>query len=274
MLIKRTFFALLLSFLVPVLLCAPASADLFTPQIISIEDGQRADSITILNQADYAKVYEFEWEHRVQLPNGKRDVLKDGETVEGYRPAEPYITFSPRRVIIQPGDTQQVRFLVRRTADMVPGEYHSHFVIKPDRLGKGKAPEATGKELGGVLNITAHYSMPVFLRQGKTKLDFEYDSIKTYEEDGKDIIEVDITNNSTRSTYLQNRLVCTINGEAKDYNIVTNRLYVEARTINKKLKFRDGMPKLSECSSADLEVYATTDFEFKKDQVLKTYKIK
>lgn len=274
MLKQKRLFLLFTIISLQMLFAPPGFADYFIPKVVTIENGQRAASITILNRSNYAKVYEFEWEHRVQLPDGTRDILEDGETMEGYRPADPYLVFSPRRVIVQPGQSQKLRIMARRTADMEPGEYRSHLVIKPDRLNKIDAPETAPQGFSGIVELKTNISMPIFLRHGKTILDFDYTDIQVSQEDGVDVIKAKVINNGTRSTYALNTLECTTGDQKKEYPINKLRVYIEAPSVDRAFKFRKGMPNLAECDSANLNVYASHDFEYKRDKPIRIYKLK
>lgn len=272
--IKKT--ALTLSIAAGMLLPSTKShADYFLPKIVMIEHGARAATISIFNQSNYDKVYTFGWERRVQLPDGKRLKLDEGQTVEGYRPADDYLIYSPRQVVVPAGQSQKVRLLARRTADMLEGEYHSHFKISPDRLGE-KPPPEVNQGFGGVIELKTEFSLPVFLRHGKTNVDFEYQNIRTFEKEGRDHIGFTVLNNSTRSVHTNNLLECKIGDKTHQVVNALVRIYSESKSFPKELAFKkkEGTPKLSECESATLTVSAIRDFQHKRNAPLKTYKIK
>ncbi|GJL85519.1 MAG: hypothetical protein DHS20C02_12940 [Micavibrio sp.] len=244
-----------------------AWATFISPKRVMIEDKQRSARLTIHNGTDQTLVYRFEWEHRAQVAGGNVLLMKEGETVAGYRPAESMLRFSPRQVILKPNEHQRIRFLVQRPADMAEGEYHSHFLIKSEPMEEATPapPPVVNPKTGiiGSLKVRTNASIPVFLRHGKTQVDFTLNSARLIQEDGLYYVRVQLNNNSTRSLYIKPELVCGSGDNATSTIIRTIKLYTEGKSVNDDIP----VPKafdLSGCSSLQLKLSGTDDFEHKR----------
>ncbi len=252
---------------------ATGHATFVSPKRVMIENNQRVAVVTINNRKDETMVYTFDWEQRAQTPDGKKLMLKEGETAPGFRPASPYFQYSPRRVVIGPKKTQKVRILVKRPADMEEGEYHSHLLIKPVPLAS-KVPDIDINMqggMGGIMTVRANLSIPVFLRHGETHLDIKITDAYITKRDGRDIIHASLANNSTRSAYLKPELLCFIPGQEEPTRMLiqTTKVYVEAQTVSNDMI----LPKkysLDSCTSFKLDFSTLHDFEYKSNVYMST----
>lgn len=152
------------------LLAAPASADLLVyPTRLVFEGNERAAQLDLHNNGSESATY------RIGLVN--RRMTETGGLVEIDKPqpgelfADPMVRFSPRQVVLAPGETQTVRVAIRKPAELAPGEYRSHLSFErlPDPKGANNA-EAANKpgELGVQLRLLVGVTIPVIVRQGTT----------------------------------------------------------------------------------------------------------
>lgn len=72
----------------------------------------------------------------------------------------PYLIFSPRELVIQPGQTRQIRMNSRLLPSMKHGEYRA--VIFTESLDEIKQQE------GKTVSIKPRFGIPVYVRHGKT----------------------------------------------------------------------------------------------------------
>ncbi len=84
------------------------------------------------------------------------------------------LRYSPRQVTIAPGSSQTVRMLLRKPAELAPGEYRSH--LQFDRVADSSpgnsvdsAADAGGDKVGVVITALVGASIPVIVRQGETQ---------------------------------------------------------------------------------------------------------
>jgi hypothetical protein len=84
------------------------------------------------------------------------------------------LRYSPRQVVLAPGAGQVVRVMLRKPADLAPGEYRSHLMFekvaapKPeDSLGAQAAP--SDGQVSVQLTMLTALSIPVIVRHGETQ---------------------------------------------------------------------------------------------------------
>ncbi len=255
----------LVAFMFCVIVMASKSyASFISPTKVFINNGQTSTSISITNNSDETAVYTLEWERRVRSEDGKQvQLLKEGETYQGYQPADPYLIFSPRRVVVQPDETQQVRILAQRPAGMAPGEYRSHLKITSDDVRPVEKPEVSKGEFGGVFAVRPSISIPVMLRTGNTVIDVKIADSKIIHQGDLDLIEVNMVNNSSRSIYGRSSIKC-LTANSQEIKDQSNgfRLYAESKTSNEKFRIPDTVAP-SKCSSLELELFSVRDPDYK-----------
>lgn len=156
-------------------LAAPlALADLaLYPTRIVLEKNQRAAQVELMNNGTTPETY------RINLVNRRMGETGEFIALEAPGPgdqfADPLLRYSPKQVTVQPGSSQTVRILVRKPADLAPGEYRSH--LQFDRVADTAAAssiEQSGKPddkaIGVVITALVGASIPVIVRQGETQV--------------------------------------------------------------------------------------------------------
>lgn len=153
------------------LLPQAALADLMlAPTRVVFEPNQRSTQVDLINNGAEPATY------RISLVN--RRMGEDGEMQAAETPAAgelfatSLVQFSPRQVTLQPGTSQIVRVMVRKPADLAPGEYRSHlqFQRMPEARGAASVETQAGQPGGIGITITALVgaSIPVIVRHEAT----------------------------------------------------------------------------------------------------------
>lgn len=110
--------------LVPTL--AQAGAVLFIyPTLVIFEGGERSGEITVTNRGDETGTFEMSWTDMTMNADGGL-VKYEGEAPWSL---QSYVRYSPRRVTLEPLESQVIRIAVRRGLDIPEGEYYSHFRV-------------------------------------------------------------------------------------------------------------------------------------------------
>ena len=140
-----------------------------TPTRAIFEGRTRANRISLINRGTAAATYRISF---VQLR-----MSEDGEFEEitepgpGERFADEMIRYSPRQVILEPGVAQAVRLMLRKPADLPPGEYRSHLVlhaVPPEDAGTSiETVELEDEEFDIRLIPIFRISIPVIVRHGE-----------------------------------------------------------------------------------------------------------
>jgi hypothetical protein len=157
-------------------LCAVTSvsawADLMLhPTRLVFDKNQRAAQLELINNGKETATY------RITLVNRRMNEIGEFSAVDTPLPGEQFsddmLRYSPRQVVLAPGEAQTVRVLLRRPANLQQGEYRSHlqFDRMPeistnsiDTIGHKVETSAVGVDLKALIGV----SIPVIVRQGDT----------------------------------------------------------------------------------------------------------
>jgi P pilus assembly chaperone PapD len=161
---------LLLRALLPLLLAGPALADLMVyPTRIVFENHQRAAQLELINNGQETATY------RIGIVNRRMNETGEFSPADPPLPGELFaqelLRYSPRQVVLAPGAAQTIRILLRKPADLAPGEYRSH--LQFDRLPASSAAgiaagSAKAGEVGVQLKALVGVSIPLIVRHGET----------------------------------------------------------------------------------------------------------
>jgi hypothetical protein len=151
---------------------AAAHADLMLfPTRIVFDKNQRAAQVELINRGRAPETYRISLVNRRMTEDGE---IRNADTAEaGEQFADTMLRYSPRQVTIAPGSSQTVRMLLRKPADLAPGEYRSHLQFDrvadatPDNSVEGDA-DAGASKVGVVITALVGASIPVIVRQGET----------------------------------------------------------------------------------------------------------
>jgi P pilus assembly chaperone PapD len=165
---QRAPFPLLLGSL---LLAPPAMADLMLhPTRVVFAKNQRAAQVELINDGTESATYRINLVNRRMTETG--DFVSITEPGPGDQFADSMLVFSPRQITLAPGTTQTVRVMVRRPANLEPGEYRSHLhfeKLPAPNASTSVESQAQGQpQIGIVLNVLVGASIPVIVRQGDT----------------------------------------------------------------------------------------------------------
>ena len=239
-----------------------AYAVFITPVFVSFDKNRNAAQITLNNRSNQSKVITFEWERRVLNEQGQSILLQEGQTAHNYRPVDPYIKFSPRRVILKPKQHQVVRLVAQRPRDLPPGEYRSHLLIKEEGLTEKGLPRSSQQQgLSGHVIVDVNKSIPVFLRQGDTTVNVTLEQASIKLRGGRQYLSITLGNDSTRSVYANIYLNCKKSGEAMEWRVMPLRIYAERDHIQKTVVLADDVD-LDGCDDVVASVKVRNDYEF------------
>ena len=145
---------------------------------VVFEGGKRAEVLTVLNGSQEVKTYRLGWTHFKMTEDKALTPVPAAELPPGVAASKDLIRFSPRRFTLGPGDTQQVRMVLRTPAGLSEGEYRSHLSIRPEgKVARRKARTAQSKKSGVEMEMLTGMSIPVIVRQGNLSVDVAVDSL-------------------------------------------------------------------------------------------------
>lgn len=110
--------------------------------------------------------------------------VDDKKNIRKTPAASTMIRYAPRQVILQPGETQAVRLMVRKPTDLQDGEYRSHMLFQRLQAVKGIETKATETSPGISMSLLIGTSIPIFIREGDSEIELEFDKLALNETDG------------------------------------------------------------------------------------------
>jgi len=176
---------------------------LIAPTRVVLEDGEKSAELVVVNKGDEAAAFRISVENRRMLTDG---TMQEAEAAQpGEQFAKDFVRFTPRRIILQPGERQTVR-VSANTAGLEPGEYRSHLRLMSAPLSAGKTLEGatnTSGELAIQLIAIRSITIPIIARVGDLSAEVAFEGaqmIDTAVADETTLI-VKMKRSGTSSTY-------------------------------------------------------------------------
>ena len=138
------------------------------PTRVIFEGRKRSEQVALINHGNTQTTYRISFKNMRMLEDGSYEDVEEPQPGETF--SDKMIIFSPRQVVLQPGETQTVRLLLRKKKGLAAGEYRSHMLFRnvPEK-GAGKGLESLGtdaKEITITLIPIFGISIPVIVRHG------------------------------------------------------------------------------------------------------------
>ena len=96
----------------------------------------------------------------VEIKNGEKNIKENF--------ADDLIIFSPKRVTIQPGSSQVIRLLLKKTPNLASQEYRSHLLITQEESKNNSSQDVKErKKISVTLNALIATSIPVIVNVGE-----------------------------------------------------------------------------------------------------------
>lgn len=202
--LRRGFFLIAL-FLILLLSRQDAFANLMLhPTRVVFEKNQRAAQVELVNNGTEPASYRISLVNRRMSETGQFSPI-DGPS-EGDQFAHDYLRYSPRQITLAPGETQMVRIMLRKPANLTPGEYRSH--LQFDKLPDAKeansieALQKSNRGIGVVLNVLVGASLPVIVRHGDTTASVSLTQLELKRSAGEPpVLALQLNRSGNRSVY-------------------------------------------------------------------------
>lgn len=143
------------------LLCAQLNASLLVSPIRVVMDEQaRTGEVTLMNTSNKTNSYKIEWIEYRQDQDDRYVIDENNKS-----PASRMLTYSPRRVTLEPQQSQKIR-LRYRASRVGDGEYRSHLRMTALAPVKQKNSSSTGKGSQLSINVQLSFDLPIIVRKG------------------------------------------------------------------------------------------------------------
>lgn len=196
---------------------AYAEANLMiTPSRIMFDERARSAQVTLTNTGTEAGTYRISFLRQNMTENGQFVAVKSNE--EGMF-SDPMIRFSPKQLILSPGQSQVIRLMLRKSKDLTKGEYRSHMLFQtlPKPSKNTLADSIKARETGTIkveIIPVVGISIPIIVRHGKLEYNLTIDNAKMVsasEANPRASISVDMHRGGNSSVYGDFRAVFTPN---------------------------------------------------------------
>ncbi|MGA0599177.1 hypothetical protein ACO2Q3_00570 [Caulobacter sp. KR2-114] len=149
-----------------------------SPHRIVFDPNTRVSTVLVFNTGDAPASYNIELIDRVMAADGSLISLADAQkapaladAVARLKTAREMVTFTPRRVVLAPGESQTIRIRVLRPDGLAPGDYRTHLTVTavPPQDQGLTADQAAAQSDGSIsVRLTALFaiSIPLVVRQG------------------------------------------------------------------------------------------------------------
>lgn len=150
-----------------------------SPKRVSFDSATRAMAVYVFNRGSSPATYSISLVDRVMTPDGRLLTVEeatiapaDAELIARLQSAAELIVHTPRRITLQPNESQTVRLLAQRPVNLPVGEYRTHLTVTtvpPEDFGL-TAEQAAGVTNEGELSFRLlplfGISIPLIVRQG------------------------------------------------------------------------------------------------------------
>lgn len=181
-----------------------AQAIRLTMKRVMFEGSQRTADLTIINNTAEEQVYRLGFKTMRMTQGDGLETLEDGVQDPALKSADSMVRFSPRRVTIPAGGSQQVRLMLNKPKDVADGEYRSHFWIRPEAETAKFDPAPQDNASSGPsvqIKMLAGVTLPVFVRVGPMNVSATMTNIKATRNGERIAVTMDINREGNRSLY-------------------------------------------------------------------------
>lgn len=182
---------------------------------VVFEGPVRSDIITIMNNTAREQTYRLGW-RRYRMDEKRSLVhIPEGEKADDIKWADEMVRYAPRRVVVPPGGSQQIRLLLRRPRDLAPGEYRAHLWIvtetEAEAFSADKKPEQGQQAFR--LAMQPALTLPVFVRHGDLAAKASITDAKLAKAEGGGTVSFTLNREGNRSLYGDLKITCTASGQ-------------------------------------------------------------
>ncbi|MFZ4400311.1 MAG: hypothetical protein ACOYO1_09770 [Bacteroidales bacterium] len=200
---KRILFLLMLLPLSGINLQLHAQGDLLVSPVRVVFDGKKQkEEISLVNTGNDTAVYSVSFLQYKMTEDGGFEIITKPEAGQNF--ADPYLRIFPRKVTLAPREAQVIRLQLRKSPDMVTGEYRSHLYFRAE---KGKSPlgmEVKGKDTALMsVQITPVFgiSIPIIIQNGDVKFTATLSNLKVEKLDTIQNLKLTINRSGNISCY-------------------------------------------------------------------------
>lgn len=182
---------------------------------IVFEGPRRAEVLSIINNTGEEQAYRLSWRPMRMTEDDALVPVEDDAQAALLRPVDDFVRFAPRRIVVPPGGTQQVRLMLTRPQDLAAGEYRSHLWLQPeaDHVKFDARKNTQGEETARPqvqLKMLTGMTIPVIVRHGPLSVKATLSDVRvTRHAEGRGLdVSLRVGRQGNRSLYGDFKLTC------------------------------------------------------------------
>lgn len=178
---------------------------LIAPTRVELDRAERSTELVVVNKGDEEAAFRVSIENRRMLIDGTMEPAETALADELF--AKDFIRFSPRRILLEPGERQTIRVSAMLNGDLEPGEYRSHLRLMAAPLSAGRTLESATDAEGDALSIQLiairSITIPVIFRLGdlSAEVEIEETELRPSANEGETVLVARLNRTGDRSTY-------------------------------------------------------------------------
>jgi hypothetical protein len=195
---KIIWIASLLVLLAPFASWAKNAEIMMLPTRVVMEKADRTSTVVIKNTGDATGDFHIDLVDMKMDENGMVVPYAQGETPQFS--AIPYINISPKSTTLKPGESQNVRLMLRKPEGLEPGEYRSHLQV---RLVNDNTDASKEAQKDAIISVKANLVIviPVIMRNGDTNMSVGIEQAKlSKDRAGHPTVDMFLTRQGNRSS--------------------------------------------------------------------------
>ena len=182
-----------------------AASLLITPSRVVFEDRTRTSQVTLVNKGTETTTYRISFIRQNMTEDGKFVPVEENE--KGLY-SDEMVRYSPRQIVLEPGQSQIVRLMLRKPRGLADGEYRSHMLLQAlPKITKSDISKAVTKgsnEISVEITTIIGVSIPVIVRHGKLNAEVDLANahyVKSSDPKVKSHVVLDMKRTGNRSAY-------------------------------------------------------------------------
>ena len=193
------------------LLAQAAAGNLMvSPARVVFEGRTRSEELILGNTGTETAVYRIKLVHMAMTEGGGIKEIPDGpdgvnpDMQNGVDPAQ-LVRYSPHQVTLEPGQSQVLRVMLRKPAQLAEGEYRIHMLFQavPNELAGGKGPTPPPSQKGLSIRLTPiiGLAIPIIVRNGQTATEAGLTNLALEHSGERFFLDADLTRIGNASIY-------------------------------------------------------------------------
>lgn len=230
-----------------------------TPSRVVFEERTRTAQVTLLNTGDETGTFRITFIRQQMTETGQFVNVEADE--EGLY-ADPMVRYSPRQIMLPPGQSQIVRLMLRKPRDLAHGEYRSHMLFQ-------SIPQVTNSSLESALRTEQQgisveiipivgISIPIIVRHGKLESSISLENprlVPATEENQTPHIALEMHRHGNQSVYGDFRAIYTPQGGGEPVTIgLVNGVAVYTPNNVRKFSFPLNIPQATALKDGRLRI--------------------